>query len=378
MQSLKSDALEPDLSEIESTGARRTLQILIRSFPIYGLGLITILMIGLFSILLPATFPTWLNARLIMANQSVIALLALAVMVPMVAGKIDISIGYGVVLWEILAISLQTQYHLPWIVMIPIILVLGALLGVVNALLVELARIDAFIATLGTGTVVYSLALWYTNGQQVTGQLPDSFFQIANASLFDVPVPAIYVIVISLVLWIVLDHVPIGRYLYAVGANPEASRLNGIPTRKYIVLAFVTSGVLTAFAGIVLASRLRIGQIGVGLDFLLPALVAAFLGSTTIKPGRVNVWGTVIAIVILSVGISGLQQLGGAFYVEPMFNGLTLLFAIGIAGLAGRRRVQLQKTRELAQHSGAPAPINPSSSDATSSPKPAPEDSGQN
>ncbi len=351
MQSLKSDALEPDLSDIQTTGVRRYVQILARSFPVYGLGLITILMIALFSVLLPETFPTWLNARLIMANQSVIAMLALAVMVPMVAGKIDISIGYGVVLWEILAISLQTQYHLPWILVIPIILVLGALLGVVNALLVELARIDAFIATLGTGTVIYSLALWYTNGQQVTGQLPDSFFQLANANVFGIPIPAIYVIIISLVLWVVLDHVPIGRYLYAVGANPEAARLNGIPTRKYIVLAFVTSGVLTAFAGIILASRLRIGQIGVGLDFLLPALVAAFLGSTTIKPGRVNVWGTVIAIVILSVGISGLQQLGGAFYVEPMFNGLTLLFAIGIAGLAGRRRVQLQKTRELAQHS---------------------------
>lgn len=383
MQSLKSDALEPDLSGIESTGPRRAIQILIRSFPIYGLGLITLLMIGLFSILLPSTFPTWLNARLIMANQSVIALLALAVMVPMVAGKIDISIGYGVVLWEILAISLQTQYHLPWIVVIPIILILGAILGVVNAMLVELARIDAFIATLGTGTVIYSLALWYTNGQQVTGQLPDSFFQIANASILDIPIPAIYVIVISLVLWIVLDHVPIGRYLYAVGANPEAARLNGIPTRKYIVLAFVTSGVLTAFAGIVLASRLRIGQIGVGLDFLLPALVAAFLGSTTIKPGRVNVWGTVIAIVILSVGISGLQQLGGAFYVEPMFNGLTLLFAIGIAGLAGRRRVQLQKTRELAQHSGPTSPSvgassTPTSTKSGSSSSPAPGDSGPN
>ena len=87
-----------------------------------------------------------------------------------------------------------------------------------------------------------------------------------------------------------------------------------------------------------LAARLRIGQASVGLEFLLPALVGAFLGSTTIKPGRVNVWGTIVGVIILAVGISGIQQFGGAFWVEPMFNGVTLLIAIGFAGWTGRRR----------------------------------------
>lgn len=341
MQSLKSNALEPDVREL------RTLSPLARVgrlLPVYGVPLLTLILILLFSALLPQTFPTWTNARLIMSNQAVIAMLALAVMVPMVAGKIDISIGYGVVLWEILAVSLQTQHHLAWPLVILLVVLGGALIGVVNALLVELAQIDAFIATLGTGTVIYALALWYTNGQQVIGQLPPSFLQIANASFLGLPAPAVYVLIISVLLWLALDHLPIGRSLYAVGANPEAARLNGINTRKHIILAFVFSGVLAALAGVVLASKLRIGQIGVGLDYLLPALVAAFLGSTTIKPGRVNVWGTVVAIVILAVGISGLQQLGGAFWVEPMFNGLTLLIAIGIAGIAGRRRAAVRHT----------------------------------
>ena len=88
----------------------------------------------------------------------------------------------------------------------------------------------------------------------------------------------------------------------------------------------------------ILAAKLRIGQASVGLEFLLPALVGAFLGSTTIKPGRVNVWGTLVGVVILAIGISGIQQLGGSFWVEPMFNGLTLLVAIGIAGYAQRKR----------------------------------------
>jgi len=105
-----------------------------------------------------------------------------------------------------------------------------------------------------------------------------------------------------------------------------------------VIGAFMTSGFLTALAGVILASKLRIGQASVGLEFLLPALVGAFLGSTTIKPGRVNVWGTIIGVVILAVGISGIQQFGGSFWVEPLFNGVTLLIAIGIAGYAQRRK----------------------------------------
>src|SRR4051794_29598833 len=102
--------------------------------------------------------------------------------------------------------------------------------------------------------------------------------------------------------------------------------------------AFMVSGVVTAFAGVILAARLRIGQASVGLEFLLPALVGAFLGSTTIKPGRVNVWGTMCGVAILAVGISGIQQLGGAFFVEPLFNGTTLVVSIALAAFAQRRR----------------------------------------
>jgi ribose transport system permease protein len=94
---------------------------------------------------------------------------------------------------------------------------------------------------------------------------------------------------------------------------------------------------------VLLAAKLRIGQASVGLEFLLPALVGAFLGSTTIKPGRVNVWGTIVGIIILAVGISGIQQFGGSFWVEPMFNGVTLIVAIGIAGYAQRRKGSAKK-----------------------------------
>jgi ribose transport system permease protein len=150
-------------------------------------------------------------------------------------------------------------------------------------------------------------------------------------------------------MWVVLEYTPIGRYLYAIGANPKAAALNGIPVQKFVMGAFITSGLLAALTGVLLASKLRIGQASVGLEYLLPALVGAFLGSTTIKPGRVNVWGTLIGVIILAVGISGIQQFGGSFFVEPLFNGVTLLIAIGIAGYAQRKRgavIKLPRTNQ--------------------------------
>src|SRR5271165_1094059 len=126
-QSIKSDALEPDLSDLRGKGAKSFLTRALRLFPVYGLVFITLLLIVIFSLLLPDTFFTWMNARLIMGSQSTTALLALAAMIPMVAGKIDLSIGYGLVLWEVLAISLQTNYHIPWPLVMVILLVLGGI-----------------------------------------------------------------------------------------------------------------------------------------------------------------------------------------------------------------------------------------------------------
>ncbi|MDG1118472.1 MAG: ABC transporter permease [Flavimaricola sp.] len=227
---------------------------------------------------------------------------------------------------------------LPWPVAVAVVLALGLVAGFLNGLLVEVAKIDSFIATLGTGTVLYALALWHTGGRQMVGVLPDGFLALNGTFVFGLPITGFYLLAITIAMWIVLEFTPVGRYLYAIGANQKAAQLNGIPTRKFVIGAFMTSGFLTALAGVLLASKLRIGQASVGLEFLLPALVGAFLGSTTIKPGRVNVWGTIIGVVILAVGISGIQQFGGSFWVEPLFNGVTLLIAIGIAGYAQRRK----------------------------------------
>lgn len=335
MQSIQSTALEPTRSELHGL---TTGQKIARFIPVYGLVLLTIFLILLFSILLPNTFPTLLNLRSIISNKAIIALLSLAAMIPMAAGRIDLTIGYGIVLWHILAISLQTMYGFPWPVAVMAVLLLGVITGFLNGLLVEVAKIDSFIATLGTGTVLYAVALWHTGGRQVVGVLPDAFYALNGTMMLGLPITGFYVLAIAVLMYVALEYTPMGRYVYAIGANPKAAALNGIPVRKFVIGAFICSGFLSALTGVLLASKLRIGQASVGLEYLLPALVGAFLGSTTIKPGRVNVWGTLVGVIILAVGIAGIQQFGGSFFVEPMFNGLTLLVAIGIAGYAQRKK----------------------------------------
>jgi ribose transport system permease protein len=335
MQSLKSNALEPTRLELARLSRGQTI---VRMLPIYGLPILTIVLIAFFSLLLPDSFPTAINARSILSDKAIIALLSLAAMVPMMAGRIDLTIGFGIVMWHILAISLQVQYGVPWPVACLAVILCAGLAGLINGMLVEVAQIDSFIATLGTGTILYALALWHTEGRQVIGALPEGFVDINGISLFGIPIPAVYVVLLALVLWVITERMPLGRHLYAIGANEKAAALNGIPVRAYIIGVFVASGLLVGFTGCVLASKLQIGQANVGLDYLLPALVGTFLGSTTIRPGRVNVWGTIIGVLILAVGISGIQQLGGAFFVEPLFNGVTLLVSIALAGFAQRRR----------------------------------------
>ncbi len=336
--SIRSTALEP----AAGTPLSRRL------FTVYGLVFLLLILLGLFSVLQPSTFPTWLNFRLTAGGKAVQILVAIAVTIPMVAGKIDLSVGYALGLWQVLSLTLQTRFAMPWWLACLVVLVLGAVVGLVNALLVELAQVDAFIATLATGQVLYGITLWHTKGQQVVdraGVRGHTFDQLGSWSLGGrngIPGPLIMALAIGVVLYFILEYLPVGRYLYAVGANPRSAELSGIARRRYVIGAFVASGVIIAIGGITLESRLGgVAQANIGPEYLFPALVAAFLGSTTIRPGRVNALGTIVGISIATVGLSGLLQQfpGRDYFLGPLFNGLTLIAAITIASTAGRRRI---------------------------------------
>jgi ribose transport system permease protein len=308
---------------------------------VHSLLILAIVFFVVFSLLLPDTFPTTFNIRSILGTKSVTALLALAVMIPLAAGQFDLSVGYGLGLTSVLVVGLQVKSGVDWPIAVIAAILAGACIGLVNGLLVTVARIDSFIATLATGTFVYGLTNWYTDGVQVAGPLPHAFTQIANTNLTDFfPLPALIVLIAAVILYVVLEYKPTGRRLYALGANPRAAELVGVPPRRYIICSFVAAGVLVGIAGSILGAQLQAGQPDLGPEYLLPAFVGALLGATSVRPGRVNVWGTLIAVVLLAIGISGLQQLGAQFFVEPLFNGGTLAIAVGLAGFAARRRLR--------------------------------------
>lgn len=306
----------------------------------HALLLLTLVLIALYSALMPDTFPTLLTAQSILSDNVVIGFLALAEMTVIAANQFDLSTGYGVSLLHALAIGLIVYSHLSWPLVCVLILAAGLAMGALNGVLVRYAKIDSFIATLGVGTVAYGLSGWYTGGQQIIGTLPGGFIAIDHTHILGVPLTALIVLLLAVVLWVAFEYLPLGRYLYVIGANERTAELTGIRVDRLVIGAFMTSGLITACASLALASRIQVGQSNVGQEFLLPAFVGALLGATTVKPGRVNVWGTLVAVLILAVGISGIEQLGGAFYVEPLFNGSTLIIAVGMAGWAARRRLR--------------------------------------
>ncbi|WP_443065066.1 ABC transporter permease [Streptomyces sp. NBC_00576] len=306
----------------------------------YGLLALTALLFLIFSFTLPRTFPTRDTVDSILSNQSIPAVLALAAMVPIVTGAFDLSIGYGLGLAHVMVLQLVVDVGWPWPLACLAVIGGGAVVGVLNGVIVEFGRIDSFIATLGTGSMMYAVTGWITGGGRIVPGpqgLPAAFTDIYDSRFLGLPVPAWYVLALAVVLWLVLERLPLGRYLYVVGSNPRAADLVGIPTRRYSVYAFAASGLIVGFAGVLLAAQQQIGNPSVGLDYLLPAFVGALLGSTAIKPGRPNAMGTLVAVAVLAVGLTGIGQMGADFWTVPLFYGGTLLIAVGLAGYSARR-----------------------------------------
>jgi ribose transport system permease protein len=137
-------------------------------------------------------------------------------------------------------------------------------------------------------------------------------------------------LVIAFVLWWLTAHTPAGRFLYAIGGNPEAARLSGVRIRSYTTVALVISATIAGAAGIMFAS-LNGPSLNFGGTLLLPAFAAAFLGSTQLIPGRFNVWGTLLAIFVLATGVQGLQLVSGASWLNDMFNGVALIIAVALS-----------------------------------------------
>lgn len=303
----------------------------------YGLVLVLVIILAVFAALRPLSFLSLGNIQNLLTAQSVTMLLAFALMVPLSTNEFDISVAYHAGLAQVLVIGLQEYFGLNWLVVIPIIIALGAVVGFVNGMLITRFGISSFIATLGSGMVLFGVTNWFTGGQQIVGSdLPESFIGISSA-IGPVPIPAIIVVVVAVVLYFFLERTVPGRSLFVIGSSHRAAELTGISVKRSITSAFVISGILAAVAGIILGANLRTGTASVGPEYLLPAFAAAMLGATAIRPGRMNVVGTIIAALTLAFLFSGVQQLGAPFYIEYFFNGGVLIVAVGLSVYAAKR-----------------------------------------
>jgi ribose transport system permease protein len=282
------------------------------------------------------TFLTTANLQVLLGGQAVVAIVALALLVPLCANEWDLSVGAVAGLSAVFAASVMSGGSLVTGVLVG--LGLGAAVGVANALIVTRFKVNAVIATLGTMTIVNGAINWKSNGVAIVSDIPQSLVDLGSQNWLGIPRVAIVLAVIALGTHYLLEHTPYGRYLYAFGSNPTAARLVGLRTRLLSSSTFVVAGVLAAAGGILAVARAGGASPDVGDQLLLPAFAAAFLSAASIKPGRYNVGGLLVAVYFLAVINNGLSLAGVAPYVSSFVNGGALIVGVGLATYLGRRR----------------------------------------
>jgi len=340
--STETTATEPrniDTPAQEPKTARRKLPVGV-AIAKFGLPAILVIEIIVFSLLSPNLFPTASTLNTILINQSVAGILAIAVLIPLVIGEFDLSVGANLGVGAILSVGLSAFYGLPaWAGILLAIAVCSAI-GLVNGLLITRLGINSFVTTLGIQTTLTGCVLWFTNGNVIYENVPPELIAIGTGNFFGIPLPVLIMVIIAIVMYYVLDQTPLGRFLYALGGSKEAARLSGLNVKTLTMLAFVLAGLLAGIAGVVLSAKLGSGNPTVGASFLLPGFAAVFLGATAFRPGTFNVLGTIFAVFVIATGIYGLNLLGVPFFVEPIFTGLVLVAAVAATRYLRKERVQ--------------------------------------
>lgn len=303
-----------------------------------------------FGVIVPETFLTATTARLVFSSGAVTCMLALAFLIPMATGAYDLTIGAVLSLSLALSVWLSTHTGLPAPVGALLVVSVCAMVGFVSGFLVVRLRLDSLIATLGMSQILFASVIALSGNQQMVGEFSSSWSELGNGDWLGVPYFDLYLIAVAVVIWFVLEHHRIGRYLLATGGNSEAARLAGVPTNRLVWGSFVASAVVSGLAGIMLSMSIGTWSIGIGPGYLFPAVTAAFLGASQLS-GRPNVWGTLTAYFALAFGVQGLSlaSTSGAVWSAPLFQGVALVFAVALASVPvaqRRRRRRLPKVEE--------------------------------
>lgn len=322
----------------EAPAKRRTVRLAARlSFRNIGAVYVWIVLILIFTIWKPSIFPTAQTAKSILNQYAITGLAALSVVMPLAAGIFDLSIGSTIGFAGVFVGWSLNTLKLPPTAAILLTLVAGLTIGLFNSLVVVRMRIDSFIGTLATGSIIAALTIWVSGDQIITGKLSGSFSDFASASLGGVQLPVLYMLVAMLALGYVLEQTVFGRQTYAAGYGPDVARLIGVRVARLRTISLVFSGLLGSFAGIALAAQLGSADPTTGAEYLIPAFSAVFVGATQFRHGRFNPWGTVVAVLMIGTGSVGLLMAGTQEWMPQVFQGAVLIVAVGITGIQRKR-----------------------------------------
>lgn len=305
--------------------------------------ILLVIFVLFFSLLLPKTFATAVNFQTILVESSVLAILSLSVMLPLIVGEFDLSLAATLGLSAMLAAGLPNQVGGSVLLTYLLILLTGVVIGLVHSFLIVRLRLPSFVVTLGTNSLLGAAILFYSGGYVLYDGIPESLTKIGNGKLFGVSYPIIIMLIITLVLWYFLSLRPIGRKIYAIGANETAARLAGIQTSKIKTYVLIISPMIAVTAGFILTARVGSANPTTYNSFFLPAFAAAFLSLAVFTIGKYNPWGVILSVYLLAVGVSGLAQLGVPNWVDPAFNGAALIIAILLSRYAGRNNLRSAK-----------------------------------
>lgn len=289
-----------------------------------------------FSLKIPDLLWSQTTLKSLMSEEAVTAMIALALTVPLAAGEFDLSVGPILGVTGILVSWLVIDHHVPWVLGGVCGLAFGLLVGLINSVMVVYFKIHSFITTLAMTSVLAGVAGYITHNADIVVPSTNPLRDVGSGEWWGVPRPFWYMAGIAIVMWYVLAHTPVGRYLFATGVGSPAARLAGVRTNRYVFGAFLASGLISAIAGIIALSRIGASSASTGPPYVLPAFAAAFVGSTQFKRGQFNVWGTLVAVFVLALGVKGLLLMQYDSYVRDLFDGLALAFAVGLASFQTR------------------------------------------
>ncbi|ALN75131.1 ABC transporter permease [Aureimonas sp. AU20] len=313
-----------------SPRAKTALGIFARYATIIGL----LAMIAAFAVLSPRAFPTLNNFTNVLNQASLTMIIAAGLTLAVVVGELDLSVGFAASLHGILVTGLIVSNGLPIPLAILIVLCAGALIGLVNGLIVTKIKVNSVIATLGVGTILTGLAFAYSAGVPIVSGVPEAFLQLSLGRwLFGIPNNIVIMALVVGGLWVLVERSALGQEIQAVGGNPAAARLAGIDVDRIKILGFVISGVCAALTGILLASRLGSGTASAADSYLLTAFAAVFLGSATLRDGEFHIFGTLIGALIIAFGFNGLNIFGAPTFSQYVLQGAILILAVGLSSL---------------------------------------------